>query len=126
MAFETDLGALQDDPEQIQQFLEKLAETHRKPDDSRPQHLLETPVEVIPVDEKFQRRLKPFEVVTRDLSVDGMGFWYDDPLLADFAIVRIFAKDGSVMSLGTRILRCEERDDRFDVGCQFLLQGMQP
>ena len=125
MPFETELGALEDDPGRIQEFLDKVI-AQREPDDSRPQHQLEASVEVIPVDEKFQRRLKPFEILTRDLSVDGMGFWYEDPLAVDFAIVRVFAEDGSILSVGTRILRCEEREDRFDVGCQFMLAGMHP
>ena len=117
MPFETELGALEDDPGRIQEFLDKVI-AQREPDDSRPQHQLEASVEVIPVDEKFQRRLKPFEILTRDLSVDGMA--------VDFAIVRVFAEDGSILSVGTRILRCEEREDRFDVGCQFMLAGMHP
>ena len=125
MTFQTRVGDLEDERDAIEAFIEALARIYRAADDPRPLHLMEVPVEFVPTDEKFQRVLKSIQATTRDISPSGLGIVHDDPILADVAILKLTAGDQALQA-GIRILRCEPRDDeKFDVGCTFMLSGMQ-
>ena len=113
-------------PHAIEAFVRKLTkgiEPIRRTINERrqaPRYRLTIVATVQDIDEQLQAVGDAFEVVTRDISTLGIGIPNTRPVETKYLGVQLTAPDGETIKLLTEVVRCEERENAYDIGVRIL------